>query len=162
VDQEELQNQVEVMVAPPVSMYGQSILTCTGGLGSTGINGADGPSSAGTTCGSGGGMGYFQSNLAGMGGSGTFPGSNSTIYKVDDPSSQSGNGGLNNLGQPVDPGFTSGLGGAGGGPNAGYSAFSMETPNGSYGCGGSRPFGGISAQLSGGNGGNGYIQISTY
>jgi len=57
-------------------------------------------------------MGYFQSNLAGTGGSGTFPGSNSTIYKVDDPSSESGNGGLNNLGQPVMPGFTSGLGGA--------------------------------------------------
>jgi len=82
-------------------MYGQSILTCAGGLGSTGINGADGPSSAGTTCGGGGGMGYFQSNLAGMGGSGTFPGSNSTIYEVDDPSSESGNGGLNNLGQAL-------------------------------------------------------------
>jgi len=29
-----------------VTIYGQSILTCTGGLGSTEINGADGPSSA--------------------------------------------------------------------------------------------------------------------
>jgi len=94
-------------------------------------------------------MGYFQSNLAGMGGSGTFPGSNSTIYEVDDPSSESGNGGLNNLGQPVMPGFTSGLGGTGGSPNAGYSAFSLETPNGSYVCRGSGAFGGISAQSSG-------------
>jgi len=140
-----------------VSIYGQSILTCAGGLGSTGINGADGSSSAGITCSSGGGMGYFQSNLAGTGGSGTFPGSNSAIYKADDPSSESGNGGLNNLGQPVMQGFTSGLGGAGGGPNTGYSAFSLETPNGSYRCGGSRAFGGINAQLSGGNGRNGYV-----
>jgi len=60
------------------------------------------------------------------------------------------------------PGFTSGLGGAGGGPNVCYSAFSTETPNGSYGCGGSGVFGGISAQLNGGNGGNGYVQISIY
>jgi len=98
-------------------------------------------------------MGYFQSNLAGTGGSGTFPRSNSTIYEVDDPSSESRNGGLNNLGQPVMPGFISGLGGAGAGPNA---------LNGSYGCGGSRAFGGISAQLSGGNGGNSYVRISIY
>jgi len=100
-----------------ISMYGQSILTCAGGLGSTGINRADGPSSAGVTCSGGGGMGYFQCNLAGTGGSRTFPGSNSTIYEVDDPSSESGNGGLNYLGQAVMPGFTSGLGGAGGSPN---------------------------------------------
>jgi len=44
---------------------------------------------------------FSQSNLAGTGESGTYPGSNSTIYEADDPSSESGNGGLNNLGQAV-------------------------------------------------------------
>jgi len=40
-------------------MYGQTILTANGGLGSTGINGGDGGTTSltGVSCGGGGGMG---------------------------------------------------------------------------------------------------------
>jgi len=99
-----------------ITMYGQIILTAIGGLGSTSIIGADGPStSTGITCGGGSGMGLVNMGTYGMGGTGTILGSNSTIYETMGTNEKSGNGGLNNLSQPPDQNYASGMGGAGGG-----------------------------------------------
>jgi len=48
-------------------MYGKTILTAHGGLGSTGINGGDGAttSSTGVSCGGGGGMGSVNTSTYG-------------------------------------------------------------------------------------------------
>jgi len=150
-----------------VSMYGQIILTAGGGAGSPGIDGGGLASTAsGISCCGGGGMGSVNTSTYGTGGTGTFSGSSSTIYETLGTDEQSGNGGLNNLGQPPDQNYASGMGGAGGGPNGGYSVASSSintgATNGTLGCGGGGAFGGATQQVSGGAGGNGYVKISIY
>jgi len=55
-------------------MYGQTILTANGSLGSTGINGGDGATtSTGVSCGGGGGMGSVNTSTYGSRGTGTIP-----------------------------------------------------------------------------------------
>jgi len=85
-----------------ITMYGQSLLTANGGLGSTGIDGGDGAttSSTGVSCDGGGGMGSVNTFTYGTGGTRTFPGQDGTIYETSTSGEQSGNGGLHNLGQP--------------------------------------------------------------
>jgi len=97
-------------------MYGQTIVTANGGLGSTGINGGDGATTSltGVSCGGGGGMGSVNTSTYGTGGTGTIPGQDGTIYETSTSGEQSGNGGLNNLGQPPFLDSASGMGGAGG------------------------------------------------
>jgi len=121
-------------------MYGQTILTSNGGLGSTGINGGDGAttSSTGVLSGGGGGMGSVNTSAYGTGGTGTFPGQDGTIYETSTSGEQSGNGGLNNLGQPPFLDSAYGMGGSGGGPLAGYGVGSSTSTtagatNGTYG-----------------------------
>jgi len=65
-------------------MYGQTIFTAYGGLGSTGIDGGDGAttSSTGVSCGGGGGMGSVNTSTYGAGGTGTIPGHARTIYET--------------------------------------------------------------------------------
>jgi len=108
-------------------MYGQSLLTANGGLGSTGIDGGDGAttSSTGVSCDGGGGMGCVNTFTYGTGGTRTFPGQDGTIYETSTSGEQSGNGGLHNLGQPPDS--ASGMGGAGSGPLAGYGVDSSTS-----------------------------------
>jgi len=96
---------------------------------------------AGVSCGGGGGMGSVNTSTYGTGGTGTIPGQDSTIYETLGSQEQSGNGGLNNLGQLplLDSAF--GMGGAGGGPLAGYGVGSSTSTttgatNGTYGSGG--------------------------
>jgi len=50
------------------------------------------------------------------------------------------------------------MGGAGGGPNARNG---LGSTDGTLGCGGGGMFVRIESQLNGGNGGNGYVKIST-
>jgi len=147
-----------------VTMYGQTILTAGGGAGSTGINGRGLESSAsGILCGGGGGMGSVNTGTYGTGGMGTIPGSSSTVYETLGTNEQSGNGGLNNLGQPPDQNYASGMGGAVGRRNGGYSVASSlintGSTNGTLGCGGGGAFGGATQQVSGGARGNGYVKI---
>jgi len=90
----------------------------------------------------------------------------SIIYETIGTNEQSGNGGLNNLGQSPFQDSASGMGGAGGGPLAGYGVGSTTSTttratNGTYGSGGGGAFGGATNQLNGGSGGNGYVKIST-
>jgi len=133
-----------------VSMYGQTILTCSGGAPGSGMDGGGLASSlAGISCGGGGGMGIYETSAYGTGGTGTFPGQNGQAYTPGE-TVQSGNGGLNNLGQAPISVFQSGQGGAGGGP----------TP-GRYGCGGEGAYSILTTQENGGAGGNGYVKIST-
>jgi len=73
-------------------------------------------------------------------GTGTIPGQANTIYETQGTDKQSGNGGLNNLGQPPLQDSASGMGGAGGGPLAGYAT--TGATNGTYGSGGGGEFGG--------------------
>jgi len=61
------------------------------------------------------------------GGTGMIPGQASTIYGTQGTDEQSGNGGLNNLGQPPLQDSASGMGGAGGGPLAGYGVGSIKS-----------------------------------
>jgi len=130
-------------------MYGQVILTCSGGAPGSGMDGGGlSSSTAGISCGGGGGMGIYETTTYGAGGSGTFPGQNGQAYTPGE-TVQSGNGGLNNLGQAPILGNQSGSGGAGGGP----------TP-GSYSCGGYGATSPATAQLDGYAGGNGYVKIS--
>jgi len=145
-------------------MYGQTSLTANGGLGSTGIDGGNGATTSlmGVSCGGGGGMGSVNTSTYGTGGTGTFPGQDGTIYETSNSGEQSGNEGLNNLGQPPFLDSASGMGGAGGGPLAGYGVgSSTSTTNGTYGSGGGGAFGGATNQLNGGSGGNGYVKINT-
>jgi len=97
-------------------MYGQTILTCQGGAPGSGmdVGGLD-SSLAGISCGGGGGMGIYETTSYGMGGTGTFPGQNGLAYTPGETGLQSGNGGLNNLGEAPILGNQSGSGGAGGG-----------------------------------------------
>jgi len=132
-----------------VLMYGQTILTCSGGVPGSGMDGGGlASSTAGISCGGGGGMGIYETSSYGTGGTGTFPGQNGQAYTPGE-TVQSGNGGLNNLGQAPISGNQSGSGGAGGGP----------TP-GSYGCGGYGATSPGTTQLDGYAGGNGYVKIS--
>jgi len=150
-------------------MYDQTLLTANGGLGSTGIDGGNGAtnSSTGVSCGGGGGMGSVNTSTYDTGGTGTFPGQDSTIYETSTSGEQSGNGGLNNLGQPPFLNSASGMGGAGGGPLAGYGVGSSTstTTGATHGTAGSRgggAFGGATNQLNGGSGENGYVKIKTF
>jgi len=70
--------------ATTVTMYGQTILTANGGLGSTGIDGGDGATTSltGVSCGGGGGMGSVNTSTDGTGGTGIIPGQPSTIYET--------------------------------------------------------------------------------
>jgi len=102
------------------------------------------------------------------GGTGTIPGQDGTIYETSTSGEQSGNRGLNNLGQPPFLDSASGMGGAGGGggPLAGYGVGSSTSTttraiNGTYGSGGGGAFGGATNQLNGRSGGNGYVKINT-
>jgi len=111
-------------------------------------------------------MGSINTSTYGIRGTGTIPGHASTIYETQGTDEKSGNGGLNNLGQPPFLDSASGMGGAGGGPLAGYgvsSSTSITTgaTNGTYGSGGVGAFGGATNQLNGGSGGNGYVKINT-
>jgi len=54
----------------------------------------------GISCGGGGVIGSVNTSTYGTRGTGTFPGQASTIYEIQGTGEQSGNGGLNNLGQP--------------------------------------------------------------
>jgi len=64
-----------------ITMYGQTILTVDGGSGASGLDGGGLASSAsGISCGGGGEMGYYGNMEYGTGGTGTFPGQNSTTY----------------------------------------------------------------------------------
>jgi len=91
----------------------------SGGAGSTSIDGRGLASLAsGILCGGSGGMGLVNMGTYGTGGTETIPGSNSTIYETMGTNEQSGNGALNNLGQPPDQNYDSGMSGASGGPNA--------------------------------------------
>jgi len=138
-----------------VIMYGQTLLTANGGLGSTGINGGDGAttSSTGVSCGGGGGMGPVNTSTYGTGGTGTIPGQASTIYETQGRGEKSENGGLNNLGQPPFLDTASGMGGSG---LAGYGVGSITSTttratNGTYGSGGGA-FCGATNQFNGGSG----------
>jgi len=132
-----------------ILMYGQTILTCSGGAPGSGMDGGGLDSSlTGISCGGGGGMGIYETSSYGTGGTGTFPGQNGLAYTPGE-TVQSGNGGLNNLGQAPISGNQSGSGGAGGGPSPG-----------SYGCGGDGAMRPAAAQLDGYAGGNGYVKIS--
>jgi len=149
-------------------MYGQTLLTANGGLGSTGIDGGDGATTSlrGVSCGGGGGMGSVNTSTYGSGGTRTFPGQDGTIYETSTSGEQSGNGGLNNLGQPPFLDSASGMVGAGGGPLAGYGVGSSTSTttgatNGTYGSRGGGAFGRATNQLNGGSGGNGYVKINT-
>jgi len=120
----------------------------------------------GVSCGGGGGTGSVNTSTYGTGETRTFPGQDATIYETSTSGEQSGNGRLNNLGQPPFLDSASGMGGAGGGPLAGYgvgsstSAITRAT-NGNYGSEGGGAFGGATNQLNGGSGGNGYVKIKT-
>jgi len=151
-----------------ITMYGQTLLTANGGLESTGIDGGDGATTslAGVSCGGGGGMGSVNTSTYGTGGTGTIPGQDGTIYETSTSGEQSGNGGLNKLGQPPFLDSASGMGGAGGGPLAGYGVGSSTSTttgatNGTYGSRGGGAFGGATDQLNCGSGGNGYVKINT-
>jgi len=151
--------------ATTITMYGQTLLTANGGLGSTGIDGGNGATTSlmGVSCGGGGGMGSVNTSTYGTGGTGTFPGQDGTIYETSTSGEQSGNGGLNNLGQPPFLDSASGMGGAGGGPLAGYGVGSSTSTttgatNGTYSSGGGA-FGGATKPLNGG--GNGYVKMDT-
>jgi len=87
-------------------------------------------------------------------------------HRVALTATKSGNGGLNNLGQPPFLDSASGMGGAGGGPLAGYGLGSITSTttgaiNGTYGSGEGVAFGGATNQLNGGSEGNGYVKINT-
>jgi len=136
-------------------------------LGSTGIDGGNGATTSltGVSCGGGGGMGSVNTSTYGTGGIRTFTGQDGTIYETSTSGEQSGNGGLNNLGQPPFLDSASGMGGAGGRRLAGYGVGSSTSnttraTNGTYGSGGGA-FGGSTNQLNGGSGGNGYVKINT-
>jgi len=81
----------------------------------------------GVSCGGGGGMGSVNTSTYGTGGTRAFPGQDGTIYEISNSGEQSGNGGLNNLGQPPLLDSASGMGGAGGGPLAGYGVGSSTS-----------------------------------
>jgi len=148
-----------------VTMYGQTLLTANGGLGSAGIDGGNGAttSSMGASCSGGGGMGSVNTSTYGTGGTRTFLGQDGTIYETTTSGEQSGNGGLNNLGQPPFLDSASGMGGGGGGPLTGYGVGSSTstTTRATNGSGGGGAFGGATNQLNGGSGGNGYVKINT-
>jgi len=72
-------------------------------------------------------MGSVNTSTYGTGGTGTIPGQASTIYETQGTDKKSGNGGLNNLGQPPLQDSASGMGGAGAGPLAGYGLGSITS-----------------------------------
>jgi len=133
---------------------GALVLTCNGASSGSGMNGGSGATLAKGvfntySCGGGGGMNIDGGGGLGSGGSGStsvFNGTSSAAWEAGN----SGNGGLNNLGQgSLSSG--SGSGGAGGGPTPGLN-----------GCGGNGGSGAGNGPYSGQAGGGGYIKFTMY
>jgi len=96
-------------------------------------------------------IGVGGASTYGTGRTGTIPGQATSIYETQGTDEKSGNGGLNNLGQPPFLDSASGMGGAGGVTLAGYGVGSITSTttgatNGSYGSGGGGAFGGATNQ----------------